>query len=349
MSDDTTISRATLVKLGEDISASLGQSKYNSYENCIRGIDVTSSNTTVPDKEQTGYTFFTRPRLNLSTPNIRSVDELSLLNSTDPGTVAFAMRVLLDTDFLSTYGLDTSRSPYVNQRNPFIPVLSNRCKGTTGWPDPVLEIETSPSGFFSESMTYPKGHDQLTKAYDIACTFSDIQGGFIALLMYMNQCYLQNMTINRVSQYMRDIEDGRQGYTMSIYRFTMDPSKKYILKWAKATGTWPRNISMGKYFDFSEPNSIIEAGRELSVTFAVGGKVDYLRPIILTEFNSAVKMYCPNIASLEKVEGDDKLINNHNMIPYINTDGTNELEWRLDNSSGVSTSPSVSSTISRSR
>ncbi len=49
--------------------------------------------------EVAGYTFFTRPMLNLQEPSLKTDRITAMLNSIDPGTIAFSIRCYLDSMF----------------------------------------------------------------------------------------------------------------------------------------------------------------------------------------------------------------------------------------------------------
>lgn len=322
----------TLKKATDSASPVVGSRKYSTHTDNIRGIDSIGSSIAMPEIETPGFCFITRPRCNLSTSSIRQDRILSMLDTLDRDSVALAIRSMLDTD-LDIYhpSISTNGGPkYIDLENPFIPILTNRLDTLSGWPDPVLEVETSDAGFYGESITYPKGFDQLSKAYTLTGTFADIQGGFIMSLFLIWSRYLERITRGASSQYPRDIEDRRQGWTSSIYRFTLDPSKRFITKWAKATGCFPQSNNLGKYFNFDRNASNLEVNKDVTIPFSVGGNVSYLEPIILAEFNTVVERFCPNIRNMTIASTSaSKVENNYRCVPWIDLEsGSNELQWR---------------------
>lgn len=328
--------KSLLGTVGKSLYTKSGSGKFTSFHDCIHGFDIHRNTLYMPEYENHGLTFFTRPKLNLTTPSLRADRILSLLDSLDSQSIAFAIRAQLDTNLTKFYNVATSKSPFFNQQNPFIPMLSNRLLTINGWPDWMMDVETTEGGFFSESITYPKGHDQLTRSYDLQASFADIQGSVILILFTMWFQYMHLMTKGVVMPYMEDIEARRMGFTSSIYRFVLDPSKRYILKWAKATGCFPRSVPLGAYFNYDSSSNHVESSMNLAIPFTVGGRVEFLDPIILKEFNMVVENRCPGIAGWSVATSEQKTLLNHQCIPYIDIkSGNNEIQWRYDSTSEV--------------
>jgi hypothetical protein len=142
------------------------------------------------------------------------------------------------------------------------------------------------------------------------------------------------MTRGVIMPYMEDIESRRMGFTSSIYRFVLDPSKRYILKWAKATGCFPRSVPLGAYFNYDSSSNHVESSMNLAIPFTVAGRVEFLDPIILKEFNMVVENRCPGIKGWTVATQEQWTLLNHQCIPYIDTEkGNNEITWRYDSSS----------------
>lgn len=319
--------------IGSALYSNIGSSQFTTFQDAIRGLDSIRNTLYMPEMEGHGFTFITRPKLNLSTPSIRSDRILSLLDTLDPQTVAFTVRAMLDTKLKSLYNISINKSQYFNPVNPFISILSNRLITLNGWPDPTLDVETTEGGFFSESITYPKGHDQLTRNYDISATFSDMQGSVIHILFVMWLRWIHLATRGRVTAYMEDIEARRMCFTSSIYRFVMDPSNRYITKWAKATGCFPRSVPTGAYFNYDANASNVDVAMNLAIPFTVSGKVEYMDPIILKEFNMLMDKMSPATKNHNPATGSLRMALNFKCLPYIDlTSGSNELTWRYDGS-----------------
>lgn len=282
------------------------------------------------NSEKVGLTFFTRPRLNLSTTSLRQDPILAMLTTVDPLAQMFALRCNLDTVFATTTGKTPAlSSPWVNTESPFCIPLSNALVGMSGWPDINVEYETTEAGYFAEDMTMVRGSDRGRRTYDISCTFRDIQGGFIMALIYY---WLHAMALQMEGitvAYPDDRAANRLNYTCSIYRFTLDPSMRTITGWAKATGCFPINIPIGEKFNFGPGDSFIHTSQQFTVQFKANN-VTYMDPRHLAAFNHLVKRYAwgGNDRPSDLVSAPPDAAYNFKGLPYIDLiNGTNQLHW----------------------
>lgn len=334
--DDTMkLSPDDLKKIYQAMNESASQgagagSFYGQYQSVLRGIDRFGYNPLPMNSELTGLTFITRPKLNLSTSSLRQDRTLASLDTTDGTSIAFMIRCLLDTAFGSREDMSGTAhsSPLLDQRNPFIPVLTNCIRGMSGWPDPVLDTETTDGGFHSEDLTFAKGSDRLSRSYDLTLTFREIQGGIILALLYIWIKFIDLVTKGNVVAYAEDIYEHRLCYTCSIYRFVLDPSTRVITKWAKATGCFPKSVPLGAAFNINEGEAIISSMASYSVPFQVN-KIEYMDPIIFSDFNRLVGRACPDIKRKgSMVETEAIAEHNFKGIPYIDAEGgLNELKF----------------------
>lgn len=287
------------------------------------------------NSELVGLTFFTRPQLNLSTTSLRQDPQLAMLDIIDPLSLMFSLRCNLDTRFMRSAPAEQTAdiSPWVNTESPFNIPLGNSIVGMSGWPDFNVEYETTESGYYAEDMTLVRGSDRGRRTYDISCTFRDIQGGYImAYFFYWLHAMALQMEGVTVA-YPEDRAANRLNYTVSIYRFILDPSMRTITKWAKATGCYPVSLPIGDVFNFNPGDSHIPTAQQFTIPFKVNN-VSYMDPRHLLAFNSLVKRYM-NFSEKDFGSRNSKRIrtkaeaqNNFSGIPWIDTtDGTNELMW----------------------
>lgn len=320
--------------MGVELYEKIGSRKFDAFIAAIRGFDINRKLVYMPTMEHSGHTFFTRPRLNLTTTSLRQDRIMSLLDTLQQNTVNFAIRFLLDTDLRKMYpGLSGFSGPMsmVNPENPFLPILSNHLHSISGWPDFVIETENTDGGFYGETITYPKGHDQLSRGYELQATFNDAQGNVVAMLLMMWTRYIYLITMNRMVSYRKDITNRRMSFTSSIYRFIMDPSNTYITKWAKATGAFPKTLPIGNFFNYDKATGDLEAIRNITTAFTVAGKIDYMDPIVLLEFNMLAEKFAPSIKNYAIATKEQRLKYGFKCLPYIDlSSGTNELQWRYD-------------------
>jgi hypothetical protein len=147
-----------------------------------------------------------------------------------------------------------------------------------------------------------------------------------------------------IMAYQDDIYLQRLNYTVSIYRFITDHTRKNILWWSKATGCFPKMAPIGALFNMAQEEVSIGASFKFSVPF-VANDIKYCDPDILSDFNLLVGKYNKEIINSDQflevpgygAEIDDKsrdgtLQSRWNFVgvPYIAglRDGTFRLTWR---------------------
>jgi len=310
-------------------SSGLGSRHYVT-ENLLTQHDRFGSAPVQINSEMVGLTFFTRPRLNMTTSSLRQDPKLAMMDTLDPNSLMFSLRTNLDTVLLkSAYASASARkSPWVNTETPFNVPLSNMLVGMSGWPDYNVEYETTEAGYFSEDMTMVRGSDMGRRTYDIQCTFRDVQGGYImAYIFYWLHAMALQME-GTIVAYPDDREANRLNYTCSIYRFVLDPSMRTIVKWAKATGCYPASLPLGDVFNFGPGDSQIHTSQQFTVPFVVNN-VSYMDPRHLAAFNKLVRRYSPNIENKGlRTSAKATAANNFIGIPYIDLyGGTNEMRF----------------------
>ena len=280
--------------------------------------------------EHVGLTFFTKPRLNLSTASIRQDPTLAMLDTLDPQSWMFALRCNLDTRFANSPKIKglAELSPWFNSDSPFNIPLSNMLVGISGWPDYSVDYETTETGYFSESMTFARGSDEGRRNYDLSCTFRDIQGGYLMAFFYY---WLKAMSLQMqgtIVAYPQERASNRLNYTCSIYRFVMDPSIRTITKWAKATGCFPINIPIGEIFNYGPGDSFIHTSQQFTIPFKAT-VINYMDPRHLQAFNILVERYAGQDVGLRRggwIKTEVSAEHNFAGVPYIDLfSGTNEL------------------------
>lgn len=292
-----------------------------------------------------GYTFITRPRLNLTLANLRMHPVMNTLASDEKDSVAFMIRMLLDTRLCNGLGVWRDRpdaetenlhrlaeqSGLVDQLNPFLIPLCNGLKGISGFPDFTIETETTEGDFHSGDFTFAKGSDMNNRTQELSLEFRDVNGSIIMSIIYYWMLTMALQAKGVMNAYPDDIYEQRLNYTVSIYRFVMDPSRTRILWWAKATGCYPKSVPVGALFNVSQGEVTIQSAMNFSVPF-VANDVKYMDPGILTDFNRLMERYAGTTISKNTGAFKDVDINdptNFNALPYIVDSNTGLiLQWR---------------------
>lgn len=268
--------------------------------------------------ERTGNVFITRPKLNLSSPNLKKENIFAPLNTYNPMSSAFMVRCLLDTHFIRDPDVMplVTRSPLIHQHSPFLLPMCNGLIGLSGAPDFVVETETTEGGYYSENQTYAIGSDRLYKTYNLNLTFKDVPSSPIFFLTFYWLWYMASVTLGTMASYPFHIDGRILDYTVSIYQFIMDPTRRFINKWVKYTGCFPISLPIGDIFSFSEQSMLSEASGKLTIPFIVN-HVSYLDPLRIADFNILVKRYAPNVESKRIIKADSVYNHVRGSVPYI--------------------------------
>ena len=268
----------------------------NQTELFFSRLDRYGTNTLPGNVEHAGLTFFTRPKLPLTRGNLQQCPSLIGLDSTDPRTFAFAIRMWLDTKMSKSAAWlkKALECPFFDSKSAINIPLSNACVAQSGWPDPFVQTFTTTGGFFQEDQTFAIGSDRLRKTYDLNFTFKETQGGPILGMLYAWYEVMSCLAEGTMVAYAEDIDAQRLCYTCSIYRFLLDPAKRHITHYAKATGCFPKAPPIGALFNQSRGELNVSAATEISIPF-VANKIEYDDPRILLDFNMLVTRYCPEI------------------------------------------------------
>ena len=263
----------------------------STFQTFMSSFDRYGNNPLPPNNEVVGLTFFTRPKLCLATANLKQDRVMSVLNTVDPLRFEFSIRAYLDMKFARSklYSSLANQSPFINNQSPFIVPLSNSLRNLSGFPDFFLDTETTQGGFFGEDQTIATGSDFNMRSYDFSATFQDVQGGYIMSLFVFWIRYIALVRLGQMIAYPEDVLAQRLNYTCSIYRLVLDPSRRVITKFAKATGCYPKSLPIGAAFDIPDRENYIHATQQFTVPFQCSGAVEYMDPIILVEFNKLIQ------------------------------------------------------------
>ena len=303
------------------------------WQAILSRVDRYGYNPMPPNHEVAGLTFITRPKLNFASSSLAQDRVLATLATLDPQSLPFSIRCYLDTKFSNRNDILplAITSPFFNSDLPFIVPLTNCLQTISGFPDFNIDAETTEGGFFGEDQTFAKGSDMNMRSYDFSLTFRDIQGGYImALFIYWTR-YIALVTRGMIMAYPEDIIARRLNYTCSIYRFILDPSRRFIVKWAKATGCWPASVPIGNAFNIGERENYLHASSQFTIPFKVNN-VEYMDPIIFRDFNSIVDKFAGTEWKRNRKVAPAVAANNFAGIPYINIQngGFNELQFWCD-------------------
>lgn len=257
----------------------------------FRGINIQGRNANVPlNRENHGFTFFTRPALNLSDDNILPSRVLSSLMTTNMNSTPAAVRALLD------YQLSIRQNyhcPIIDQYSPFIPFLTNNLTSLTGWRDYTNLTSSTAPGIYRETIEMVDDTPFDYEAYDITANFRNIKDDPISFLFYIWCVYAASVKVGDLMPYpefamLREID-----YNTRIWRLVTDVSRQRVTRIIHTGASFPTNSPIGNIMNFSNdgsetPFTTIED--QISINFrSMGTRYhDYLSVL---EFNWLVKQF----------------------------------------------------------
>lgn len=282
--------------------------------------------------DQNGYVFFTRPALNLSTANIAAIRKLHPLLNTEDKSLGRIIRCYLDPKLGRMQ--NPLRCPFVDPMNVFMPLLSNNLITMSPPPSTTLGTYTTGTpGVYKE--VWSMAADQILdySAYNISCSFRNLQGNPFLLLFYSWMLYtsLQFLDDGPIP-YPEDMIEYRMNYNTRMYRLVMDHSKTYVQHIWAPTYAFPIGIESGSIFGYDLRGSSIKSEmRELEIQFQCVGN-HFNDHLLVDQFNTSVGLLNGLMIDanrnkyMVKVSRSALQIFNYMGYPRINPD-TYELEW----------------------
>lgn len=282
---------------------------------------------TTRNTDRQGFTFFTRPDLRLSYDNLTKDRTFHLMNTKESESVWRWVRATLSPRRAKVL----YPCPFVNNDNPFIPILTNNLESISGWSDVVVDPYTSEAGYYNEQYAQADGFSKDYSVKQLTATFKNQIQDPINRLFYIWTRYSMMVHEGVMDPYLSNIVLNIIDYNTRIYRFVMDSTGQYIQHVAATGAAFPLNSQLSSKFDFSRQLPYSDANDTVSIQFTVMGML-YDDPILLMEFNNLVEAYCPYIVP-EKRNGRyvalpleyAKAMNGRG-IPFIDLN-TGKLDW----------------------
>ncbi len=306
------------------------------FQDVLYGINRRMRGDNVPaNTDMQGLTFLTRPDLNLTYDNISQVRTMTHLLTKDPLSFQRAIRVLLDTT-ISVEAVDQKvLTPLVDEKLPYIALLTNSIVSCSGWPDLQLNTYVSPEGMAKESFIMNDKIAELYEHYTLTLSFQNMKGDPISLMFLIWLTYMGAVFSEKMVPYPKHLIDNTLDYCTRIYRFVMDATGTKVQKWASCGAGFPTSLNIGQSFNFNRDTPYSSDLDQIQIPFSCVGAI-YNDPITLDEFNMTT---CALNEELRlSVEGssntyvpipraETKLFNYHG-YPIVDLD-TNELLWYI--------------------
>ncbi len=315
--------------------------------NNVYGINHRQTPLPIPiNKDRYGYTFFTRPQLNMQRANLRSVRLFAPLLTQTELSYERMIRCILDPRMQTGYGiLDKDNEGnnsegvalecgLVDGRNAFIPILTNSLTSISGWPDISLPTFSAPEGSYKEGYSIVDGVSVDYTTYDITANFRNSKGDPIVSLFYYWCHYMAHVFEGSMVPYPDFISENEIDYNTRIYRLVMDSTNTKVTRIAACGASFPLNVPTGGLFDFSSEKPYNDVNANIAINFRAMGFVCQ-DDMLIRNFNYTVGIFNRSMrkdriaAEMVKIPRHLLPIFNNRGYPFIDPN-TKELEWYID-------------------
>lgn len=311
--------------------------------NNLRGIDfLRTRNALVSNRDRPGFTFFTRPQLNMQPDNLRNVRELSMLLSNVPASIQTYVRCMLDPRLVNGLDYKTARipgqrCPLIDNRNAFIVPFTNNLLNSSGWPDMAVPTFDSDPGLYNEVWSMVDGRVINSGTYDVTVNYRNTRGDVIAMLHYVLALYSSMVFEGKLVPYLDYITENAIDYNIRIYRIMTDHTHTKVTKMCNSIASTVTGVPTGTFFDEPGDRAFSDANQQMSIRYKCNG-FRVFDPISIWDFNQVVCIFNPDMEDGIRQETMFKIPNRmkeffgfKKVYPRIEVQ-TNELEWWVDRS-----------------
>ena len=324
-------------------------SSRSSLSNLFTGFNLRMAPLYAPkNTDSVGYTFFTRPDLNFNKQNLNNSRKLIEVLRAGRSSQSAAIIGMLDPEN-EIMALDPAHcklgSPFhskvqFDNRMAFIPLLSNLLVSLTGFPDSTLDVWSSDEGLVREQVSYVDSILEINNRYSLSASFRNIEGDPITTFLNFYLDYISGVRRGWYQPRTANILQRRVDYQMRVYRFIMDPTRRYIRKYGIANAVFPVNDTMGAVMNINGNSPLVSDNDQINVQFEAIGAY-YNDPIILQEFNDTVAMFNTDMLplydsgtsfvprgkdSMMLIDRSEIALFNYRGFPHIDTNSY-EISW----------------------
>ncbi|AEH03515.1 virion structural protein [Pseudomonas phage PhiPA3] len=306
-----------------------------SVDDSFKGLNITGRNNAIAlNTENHGYTFFTRPLLNLSDQNCMVDRRLSQILNPNALSIERMVRAYLDPRAHKNGG--DAWCGGVDPLNPFIPLLSNNLISLTGWEDFTINLATTTAGVYRDAMSYVDDVPYQYNTFDLQATFRNISGDPISWMFYIWLVYMGLNREGRILPYPDLLMRNEYDANTRIYRLVMDQTKTFVTRIAACGAALPMNSPTGQIMNYTGDGSETPfqvANDQLNFSFRCMGMTIYDH-ILIYEFNDLVETFNGLMRDGKrgrltvKLQAHEKQWFNFQAYPYINA-ANMELEWHV--------------------
>ena len=245
--------------------------------NALGGIPAIPANA-----DNQGFTFFTKPCLNLSYNNVIGTRKLAFLTDQNRESMGMAIKCMLSPLGFDEIG-DKGRSVIIDDKCAFLPV-SNLLMSLSAPPDIVADVFTSNEGYNKEQVSWVDSKPNYYGAYDLTATFANMEGDPITTIFSTWLEYSMRVLEGSMLPFPINIVENRVDYQTRIYRLVMDRSKTFVQRIYACGAAFPTSVPTGAVLGYTHGVHITPEADQIQINFRCMGAM-YDDPILITEFN----------------------------------------------------------------
>lgn len=277
-----------------------------------------------------GYTFFTKPMMNMTSSNLINRREFVNLLFAPDDSIEAAIRQSLDSvaarsadvNLTERVGphrssiLEFPKGELVDSKSPFIMLLSNNLMNMTGWPDVVMQDFVTEPGKYGQQMAMADGKHETNEVYDLNLVFKNLT---LNPIIHFSSAWVNYMSLVRrgsIYPYAEAINQRYYDYFTGIWRFSLDESKRFITNWCRSgLGAFPTRVPWGELMNFNiiDNGQVNTNNREINIPFKMIG-ANYNDPILFDEFNTLCIDFNPDLAIDGYDNNKELVLRNRSMI-----------------------------------
>ncbi|AGB07227.1 hypothetical protein [Vibrio phage VP4B] len=309
-----------------------GGSYLSPLGNILHGIKILGSGVQLAPMADDiiGLMFIPRPVLNLSDENVSKSPRFAKLFKADSNSLGGYIRGLLDYRVGRTYN-----HPALDNKNAWMPLLTNLLQKSDGFPDLELESSTTQPGIRQEVYQWIEGIMETNGIITINQTYKNVKGGILPYLFGVWEHYIPEVRLgdHGMEPYWEAQYQNYWDFDTRIYHLFLNPNMVNIESIYMTISSVPTTHPQGSLASID----MTQAGRRgpgqdtFDVQFkSIGARADTFECV--DAFNGATVKFNEDMADgkrhkhYRKIDRTEFLDNNYKAYPWININ-TMELEW----------------------
>lgn len=240
-----------------------------------------------PSRNNRGLVFFVRPQLNLTDENIKFSRMLYGNLASQGHSISNFVRQTLDPRLAQTAAVEV-----INNKQAFIPLLTNTLTSLTGFPDVELPTSSSSPGLLNEVYTLPDGAVDLYGPVEISGSFSNTTGEPVMNLIHTWVIATSLMIQGKIRPYADFIAEHERCFDTRIFRLVLDQTGRFVRRIAATGPGFCDSVGVGAGFNYNALSHFIEGDEVHSFRFKMAG-IEYKDPILVYEFNEIGIIFQP--------------------------------------------------------